>query len=124
MPNLQKWVNLSFLACGLLVWVLLREVFTLAFDALGLNRFDWVISPADIAGIVIGFVTFLVLWRLPKANTYLTDVLAELAKVTWPPRKETFLSTGLISIFLAIATLFVLMVDSIWGWVVDTLLYR
>ena len=123
MPNLQKWVNLSFLSVGIIAWVLLRQVFVLAFEPLGFNRVDWLLSPSDIAGFVSGFIVFIALLRSAKANSYLTEVMGELAKVTWPDGKETVLSTGVVAVMLAIATLCILIFDTVWIWVVDKFLY-
>ena len=123
MPNLQKWVNLSFLSVGIIAWVLLRQVFVLAFEPLGFNRVDWLLSPSDIAGFVSGFIVFIALLRSAKAHSYLTEVMGELAKVTWPDGKETVLSTGVVAVMLAIATLCILIFDTVWIWVVDKFLY-
>lgn len=123
MQNLTKWVNLSFLACGLLAWALLRELFFLLFDPIGWNRLNWIVSPPDLAGIGCGAVLYLGLWKSSKANTFLTEVLTELAKVTWPKRKETALSTGVVSILIGLATLCILIFDSLWAWVAEKLMY-
>ena len=123
MPNLQKWVNLSFLFCGIIVWILMRQVFALGFEPLGFNRVDWFVSPSDIAAFLTGFATFIFLIRSTKAGNYLTEVIAELAKVTWPNGKETVLSTGVVSVMLAIATVCILIFDTVWVWIVDKFLY-
>ncbi|MDO8526180.1 MAG: preprotein translocase subunit SecE [Deltaproteobacteria bacterium] len=123
MPNLQKWVNLSFLICGVLGWIFLRGLFALAFEPLGWNRLDWFIAPSDVAGIISGLVLFLGLVWSPPAGNYLAEVISELGKVTWPARKETVVSTGVVIVMLTIATVFVMLFDTIWVWVVDTFLY-
>lgn len=123
MQNLTKWVNLSFLVCGVLGWALLREIFLIAFDPLGWNRMNWLIAPSDLAGILGGAVLFIGLWKSQKANVFLTEVITELSQVTWPKRKETALSTGVVSILLTIATLAILLFDSIWAWLAEQFLY-
>ena len=123
MQNLSKWVHLSFLAGAVLAAVLLRELFTLAFDPLGFNRLDWIVSPADLAGIFCGAALFIFLLRFEKATTFLTEVFSELAKVTWPNTKETGLSTGVVAIMVGIATFCIMLFDSLWSWVSERLLY-
>lgn len=123
MPNLKKWVNLSFFAIGVLAWVFLREIFALIFDLAGWAEPPWLVAPSDIAGIVTGVGLFIGLAASAKANLFFSEAYAELAKVTWPKRKETALSTGVVSVMVGIATLCVLFFDTIWNWVADTILY-
>jgi preprotein translocase subunit SecE len=46
---------------------------------------------------------------------YVRDVRAEVAKVTWPTRKETLITTGLVLALSAAAALFFLVVDQLIG---------
>ena len=54
--------------------------------------------------------------------TFLQQVRAEIAKVTWPTRKETVTTTIMVSIMIVLAALFFLSVDAILSWVVSALL--
>jgi preprotein translocase subunit SecE len=42
---------------------------------------------------------------------YVRDVRQEVARVTWPSRKETLITTGLVLALSALAALFFLVVD-------------
>ena len=44
---------------------------------------------------------------------YVRDVRSELAKVTWPSRKETLITTGLVLAMSALAAVFFLVVDQV-----------
>ncbi len=44
---------------------------------------------------------------------YVRDVRSEVAKVTWPSRKETLITTGLVLAMSALAAVFFLVVDQI-----------
>ncbi len=55
-----------------------------------------------------------VLAKLDPAQ-YVRDVRAEVAKVTWPTRKETLITTGLVLALSAAAALFFLVVDQLIG---------
>lgn len=121
--SFKKWIQLIFLACGILAWVLLRELTTLLFGAVGFTRLNWIVAPSDIAGLAMGAMLFFLLLRWEKASLYLGEVLGELTKVTWPKRKETLLSTGVVSILIGIATLCILLFDSVWVWVAEKFLY-
>ena len=44
---------------------------------------------------------------------YVRDVRTEVAKVTWPTRKETLITTGLVLAMSALAAVFFLVVDQL-----------
>ena len=46
---------------------------------------------------------------------FLRDVRAEMAKVTWPARRETLVTTGLVFAMAAAAAIFFFLVDQIAG---------
>ena len=53
---------------------------------------------------------------------FVREVRAEVAKVTWPTRRETMITTSMVFIFVVIAALFFLLADKIIGFVIKTLL--
>lgn len=52
---------------------------------------------------------------------FVREVRSEVAKVTWPSRKETMVTTGLVFALSAIAAVFFLVVDQIYGNIVRAL---
>jgi len=44
---------------------------------------------------------------------YIRDVRSEVAKVTWPSRRETLITTGLVLALSALAAVFFLVVDQL-----------
>ncbi|MGN6102432.1 MAG: preprotein translocase subunit SecE [Devosia sp.] len=54
--------------------------------------------------------------------TFLQQVRAETAKVTWPTRNETVVSTIMVLVFCLLASLFFLLADELIAWIVRTLL--
>ena len=46
---------------------------------------------------------------------FLREVRAEVAKVTWPSRKETMVTTGLVLAMAALAAIFFFLADQIFG---------
>jgi len=48
---------------------------------------------------------------------YLREVRSEAARVRWPTRKETLVTTGTVLTMAVVAALFFFFVDSIFGWV-------
>jgi preprotein translocase subunit SecE len=46
---------------------------------------------------------------------FVREVRAEMARVTWPSRKETLVTTGLVFAMVALAAMFFLLVDQVIG---------
>lgn len=54
--------------------------------------------------------------------TFLQQVRAETAKVTWPTRRETMISSVMVIIMVIIVALFFFTVDQILGWAMGLIL--
>ena len=55
---------------------------------------------------------------------YLKDVRQETAKVTWPSRRETMITTIMVLIMVTISSIFFLGVDAVIKYLVDGVLLR
>ena len=53
---------------------------------------------------------------------FVREVRQEIGKVTWPTRKETMISTAMVLVFAAIASVFFIVVDLIVNGVIRTIL--
>ena len=53
---------------------------------------------------------------------YLQQVRAEGAKVTWPTRKETMITTGRVFVMVVLASVFFLLADQVVRFVVSLIL--
>jgi len=53
---------------------------------------------------------------------FLQQVRAEGAKVTWPSRKETMITTAMVFVMVVLASLFFLVSDQVLRWVVSLIL--
>ena len=55
---------------------------------------------------------------MAKTNPFefIQQVRSEAAKVTWPTRKETMVTTALVFVMVVLAGLFFLAVDQVIGW--------
>jgi len=54
--------------------------------------------------------------------TFLQQVRSEVAKVTWPTRRETLITTVMVFIMVLLAAIFFFAVDQLLGWGVGMLL--
>jgi preprotein translocase subunit SecE len=53
---------------------------------------------------------------------FLQEVRQEVGKVTWPSRQETIISTVMVLVMVALASIFFLLADQIIAWGVQALL--
>ena len=62
---------------------------------------------------------------MAKTNPFefVQQVREETRKVTWPSRRETLISTVMVMIMVAFASIFFLAVDAILKWGVDKVLF-
>ncbi len=54
--------------------------------------------------------------------TFFQQVRTEVAKVTWPTRRETLITTLMVFIMVILAAIFFFAVDQLLGWGVGALL--
>nr|WP_173979904.1 preprotein translocase subunit SecE [Magnetospirillum sp. UT-4] len=52
---------------------------------------------------------------------FVKQVRQEVAKVTWPSRRETSISTMMVFAMVVLASIFFLLVDQIFAWIVKLL---
>jgi len=65
------------------------------------------------------------IWKLmARTNplTFLQQVRSEVSKVVWPTRNETVISTIMVLIMVALASLFFLAADQVISWLVQLML--
>lgn len=53
---------------------------------------------------------------------FIREVRTEVARVTWPTRKETMVSTAMVLILAGVAAIFFLVVDGIFAWGISQIL--
>ena len=56
--------------------------------------------------------------EMAKTNPFdfIQQVRSEAAKVTWPTRKETMITTAMVFVMVVVASVFFLVVDQVIGW--------
>ncbi|MGO4574286.1 preprotein translocase subunit SecE [Microvirga sp. 2TAF3] len=61
---------------------------------------------------------------MAKTNPFdfIQQVRSEAAKVTWPTRKETMITTAMVFVMVLVACLFFFVADQAMSWVVRTVL--
>ncbi len=54
---------------------------------------------------------------------YIREVRQEMAKVTWPSRNETVITTVMVLIMVVLTAIFFFLVDAILNWGVNLIIY-
>ena len=54
--------------------------------------------------------------------TFLLQVRSEVSKVTWPKRNEILISTAMVLVLVALASIFFLAADQVISWLVRLML--
>ena len=57
-----------------------------------------------------------------RPGEFIQQVRQEVAKVTWPSRKETMVTTGMVFLMVFLAAMFFFVVDEALGYVIRALL--
>ncbi len=78
----------------------------------------WIVSPPDVIAVLAGLAAFIVLVKNQRVNLFISEVIGELSKVVWPNRKETVLSTGVVSILVGICAVILFLFDTLWGSII------
>ncbi len=58
----------------------------------------------------------------PSPAQFVREVRQEMARVTWPTRKETAITTAMVMTMTVLAALFFFLVDQVLGWGVRLIL--
>jgi len=127
-----RHVLAGFFAAGIAVAYVISKVLTGSWNRLADN--NWVASHAPflsriaeddrptytmVVGAAVGIFVASYAYRRPDVRTWTNEVAAELAKVTWPSKKEVTNSTMVVIAASTFATVFLALLDRFWGFVTN-----
>jgi len=118
--GIDRWVQFAFIAAAVAISWLLIHVVTAAWTRFGGEPDEIIVRSASIVG---GVLCAVALYRAPKLHRFANEVAVELAKVTWPNRKETWAQTVVVLVVSALAALVVGAFDALWSAFTD-LIYK
>ncbi len=112
----QKWVNLGLLGAATALFLLFSQVFRMVWDWGGWAvAADWPIEPVYLISFFLAVVmAFGARWSKP-INGFINEVALELSRVTWPQRKETIGSSGVVIVLVGVAAVVLFIIDLVWG---------
>jgi preprotein translocase SecE subunit len=113
--GLARWVQVAYMVFFLFTLWLLDKIVLLTWSLFA--EPNPTLVTALCAGVA-GALTFY-LYRHPSVNSLSYEVVGELAKVTWPSRKETQASTIVVIIASVIAAVILGTFDAVWSAITD-----
>ena len=119
----NKIVNLIFISAGLITGFIIHQICLDIFDYYQIYvRFEYARQFPQILGILAGGGLAVLGIYNDKINTWMTEVVGELKKVTWPTRKETSAATVVVIITLLIMAVILYAFDLIWGTLIHKII--
>lgn len=113
--GLDRWIQLAFVVTALtLIWFydnVINGIWYLFADPT-----EWMVTFGAVAA---GIVTTVILYRTASVYGLVRDVTEEMARVTWPTRKETSSSTVVVVVTSIIAAVVLFLFDSVWSALTD-----
>jgi preprotein translocase SecE subunit len=117
--GLARWVQLAFVAFALLLLWLLDKVITVVWNKFAEPEPLYV----TLAAVVLSGATTFALYRHATVSRVASEIVGELAKVTWPSREEIQASTIVVIVTSIIASIIVGAFDAAWSTITD-LIYK
>jgi len=131
----SKYVHAAFFVVGIVIAFVSGRVLAAVWNALAawpaairvvpqllLYGEDERPSFTMVAGVALGIVVVVRLFRNPNVRKWSDDVAGELSKVVWPSREAVTNGTIVVIVASALATVYVGLLDRLWGFV-TTLVY-
>jgi len=124
-----RYVHAAFFVAGILVAFLSSRILTVVWGALA----DWPAATRAIplllrfaedergsytllAGAIIGVITVIQTYRNENTRRWADEVAVELSKVSWPNKDTVTNGTIVVIIASMIATVYVALLDRLWGF--------
>jgi preprotein translocase subunit SecE len=131
----DRYVHAAFFAAGILAAYLASKLLVAGWNNLAawptaVRAVPQLVSYSEeqrdsftlVAGAVVGTLTIVQSYRKESVRTWANEVAAELSKVTWPTREAVLNGTVVVVVASALATVYVAVLDKIWGFL-TTLVY-
>ncbi len=120
----RKIILAFYMVCSAVLWFLSRSFLDWLYHTFyAIRRYAAVGTIRELLPVVLGAVLFGILFKHPKVNTVMDEVVSELKKVTWPSRDDVVKSTTVVIICIMIASFILAGFDLIWGKVITYLLH-
>lgn len=130
--GVQRYVHASFFAAAVLAAYLCGKMLLSAWNALAewpeaVRTLPKLIEYTEeerasftlVIGAVVGVLLILRYYRRPAVRSWATDVASELSRVTWPNKDTVTNGTIVVLVAGAAATLYIALLDRLWGYLTN-----
>lgn len=117
--GVERWVQFAYVGVALVLLWLVGQVVESLWDLFAEPPTGVVLA---IAALLSGTIA-VILYRHPGVHQWSHAVAAELAKVAWPPRKETWAATVVVIVTSLVAAVLMFGYDAAWSSLTD-LIYK
>jgi preprotein translocase SecE subunit len=117
--SVARYVNLSFVAIGLVLYVVLGELFSVVIEIFGSSANFAILGSnfrlGQLLAMAASVAIALTLRRNERVHEYAMEVGQELSKVTWPTWKDTKRATLVVIVTTLVISIILGLLDLIWG---------
>jgi preprotein translocase subunit SecE len=124
--DVSRWVTVTYISIAILAFVIFDKTFKWIWQA------TEALTEIAIVGSHITLTTFIAvaataglvswLYRKKEYYAYISEVVIELKKVTWPSISETKRATLIVIVFSILLSLYLWGMDQVWKRVTDFIL--
>lgn len=121
----SKYVNLSYAVAFVLAFIIYNKATEMIWSRLDFSNIAILGNQVTLATLVaLVFAVGTIIWAYKREDyrVYVTEVVLELSKVTWPNWEETKHATLVVVMFTIAASAFIFVADKFWQYVTDLLL--
>lgn len=128
----ERYVLAGFLAAAITVaYVIGRAIATgwnkLADSQWGIDKLPWLSRMTEdsretwglVAGGVVAIAAAAYVYRRQDIRTWVNEAAMEMAKVTWPSKKEVTNGTIVVVVASLVSTIYLALLDRFWGFVTN-----
>lgn len=119
----QKIVSATVVGFGVALWFVLNAGIVKVFDHYDLT-FGIYDAIKHAIPLLVSAVSVFVLLKNITVTNFLTEVVVELRKVTWPSSKDTWSATFVVIVFVIIISFILGAMDLGWAYLVQKLIIR
>ncbi len=117
--SIARYVNLSFVLVGIVLYIVLGQVFTGVLELFGSATNAQVLGSnfrlAHLLSMLVAAGVAIWMRRNARVHDFAMEVGSELSKVTWPTWKETKLATTVVIVTTLIVAVILGVLDVAWG---------
>ena len=117
--TISKWVTLIFASIAVTTFLVMDKALKLIWATWSKSLIDYQVIGSTVTlttalALAIGVAFTFYLYRKPGTLAYLSEVVSELGRVTWPSLDETKRSTVVVIVFTFMLSVYLAGFDWIW----------